>query len=123
MWRCSEPVARERRLEVWTDQREVVGEEWRPQLLDGIARSRAALLLVSKPFLASQFIMGQELPALIDRGVRRIPVLLRERDWQREPMLERLQWALDPRRSIVDSRDPQGKNRLGALEAAGAASR
>jgi TIR domain len=44
-----EPVARERRLEVWTDQREVVGEEWRPQLLDGIARSRAALLPVSKP--------------------------------------------------------------------------
>jgi hypothetical protein len=24
-------------------------------------------------------------------------------------MLERLQWALDPRRSIVDSRDPQGQ--------------
>ena len=24
-------------------------------------------------------------------------------------MLERLQWTLDPRRSIVDSRDPQGQ--------------
>ena len=41
------PDVRGRRLEVWTDQREVVGEEWRPQLEQAIRRARAALLLVS----------------------------------------------------------------------------
>ena len=50
----------ERELEVWSDQREVIGEKWRPQLEQAIRRSRAALLLVSPDFVASQFIMKQE---------------------------------------------------------------
>ena len=41
------PVVRERRLEVWSDERMLVGEQWRPQLEEAIGRSRAALLLVS----------------------------------------------------------------------------
>ena len=63
------PLVRERRLEVWSDDRTVVGYEWRPQLAEAIARSRAALLLVSPSFLASDFIMDQELPALMEHGV------------------------------------------------------
>jgi WD40 repeat protein len=91
------PVARQRRLEVWTDQREVVGEEWRPQLQSAIRRSRLALLLVSSPFLASEFIMGTELPALIEHGVHLVPVLVGDCLWDQEPLLERLQWAHDPK--------------------------
>ena len=45
------------------------GRSWK----DAIARSRAALLLVSPAFLASDFIMEQELPTLIERGVRLVP--------------------------------------------------
>ena len=63
------PLVRERRLEVWSDNRNLVGYEWRRQLAEAIARSRAALLLVTRPFLASDFIMDQELPALIGHGV------------------------------------------------------
>ncbi len=55
------PDVRERRVDVWCDQREVVGEKWRPQLDQAMRRSQAALLLVSPDFLASDFIMGQEL--------------------------------------------------------------
>ena len=55
------PLVRERRLEVWSDDRMVVGYTWRPQLAEAIARSRAALLLVSPSFLASDFIMEREL--------------------------------------------------------------
>ena len=36
------PVVRERRLEVWSDDRMLVGEQWRPQLAEAIRRSRAA---------------------------------------------------------------------------------
>jgi hypothetical protein len=35
------PLVRERRLEVWSDDRNVIGYEWRPQLAQAIARSRA----------------------------------------------------------------------------------
>src|SRR4051794_33227795 len=61
------PVVRERRLEVWSDERNLIGEQWRPQLDEAIKRSQAALLLVSPSFLASDFIMEQELPALVER--------------------------------------------------------
>src|SRR3954470_20760572 len=71
------PVIRERRLEVWSDERILVGEQWRPQLAEAIGRSRAALLLVSPAFLASDFIVQQELPALLERNVQLVCVLVR----------------------------------------------
>ena len=92
------PLVRERRLEVWSDDRNVVGYEWRTQLAEAIGRSQAALLLVSPSFLASDFIMDQELPALMQNGVRLVPMLVRPCLWQVVPVLEGLQWAHDPER-------------------------
>ena len=105
------PLVRERRLEVWSDDRTVVGYEWRPQLADAIARSRVALLLVTRTFLASDFIMDQELPALIEHGVRMVPVLVRPCLWQAVEVLEALQWAHDPERDgpVAGSADPEGQ--------------
>ena len=105
------PEVRERRLEVWSDERNVVGYEWRPQLEQAIARSRAALLLVSADFLASDFIMEQELPALIKHKVLLVPVLVRPCLWNRVQTLERLQWAHDPGRDgpVANSADPEGQ--------------
>ena len=105
------PLVRERRLDVWSDDRTVVGYEWRPQVADAIVRSRLALLLVSPSFLASDFIMDQELPALIGRGVRLVPVLVRPCLWQAVPVLEGLQWAHDPRRDgpVAGSADREGQ--------------
>lgn len=105
------PEVRERRLEVWSDERNLVGYEWRPQLEQAIARSQAALLLVSADFLASDFIMEQELPALIDRGVLLVPVLVRSCLWDKVSALERVQWAHDPGRDgpVEDSSSPGGQ--------------
>jgi hypothetical protein len=105
------PLVRERRLDVWSDDREVVGYEWRPQLAEAIARSRAALLLVSPSFLASDFIMDRELPTLLADGVRLVPVLVRPCLWQDVEVLEGVQWAHDPRRDgpVAGSADPEGQ--------------
>ncbi len=91
------PLVRQRRLEVWTDQREVVGEEWQPQLEDAIRRSQAALLLISADFLASDFIMTRELPFLSEIGVRPVCALVGPCLYDQEPMLTRIQWAHDPK--------------------------
>ena len=105
------PLVRERRLEVWSDDRMVTGYAWRPQLAEAIGRARAALLLVSPSFLASDFIMDQELPALIQNGVRLMPVLVRPCLWQAVPLLEDLQWAHEPKRDgpVAASADPEGQ--------------
>jgi len=105
------PVVREWRLEVWCDERNLVGYEWRPQLAEAIGRSRAALLLVSPSFLASDFIMQQELPALIERGVHLVCVLVRPCLWEQVGALERVQWAHDPNRDgpVASSDDAEGQ--------------
>src|SRR6188508_2105989 len=90
------PLARNRRLEVWSDQRISVGEQWRPELADAIERARVALLLVSPEFLASDYIMERELPALVERGVRLACVLVRASLWDEVEALERVQWTHDP---------------------------
>ena len=92
------PLVRERQLEVWSDDRLVTGYEWRPQLAEAISRARVALLLVSPSFLASDFIMDRELPALMQNGVQLVPVLVRDCMWHKVPGLEGLQWGHDPRR-------------------------
>jgi hypothetical protein len=105
------PLVRERRLTVWSDDRLLVGYEWRPQLAEAIGRARAALLMVSAPFLASDFIMDQELPALVKQGVPLIPVLVRPCLWTMVPTLAGLQWAHDPGRdgALAVCADPEGQ--------------
>ncbi len=105
------PLVRERRLEVWSDDRLVTGYEWRPQLAEAIGQSRAALLLVSPSFLASDFIMNQELPALMRNSVQLVPVLVRPCLWQAVSVLEGLQWGHDPWRdgAVAASADPESQ--------------
>ena len=89
----------------------LVGEQWRPQLADAIERSRAALLLVSGAFLASDYIMEEELPALTERGVQLVPVLIRPCLWQSVATLEQVQWAHDPNRDgpVASAGDPEAQ--------------
>src|SRR4051794_2515039 len=93
-----EPLARNRRVSVWADEHIAVGDEWRRSIDGAVARAGLALLLVSPDFLASRFIVEEELPALLRHGVRLAPVLLRDCLYQQEPLLTGVQWAHDPGR-------------------------
>jgi hypothetical protein len=91
------PLVRRRRCELWFDETMGTGEQWQTAIDDAIARADIALLLVSPDFLASDFIMDGELPALIKRGVRLAPVLLRASLYDAVDELARVQWAHDPK--------------------------
>jgi len=90
------PVVRNRRFEVWADEYIPVGDDWYRNIADVVDRARLGLLLVSGDFLASRFIMEEELPALVERGVQLVPVLLSDCLWEAEPLLASVQWAHDP---------------------------
>src|SRR5204863_212501 len=62
------PLVRNRRLELWDDTHIPVGGDWRREIGDGVWRAGAALLLVTGSYLASRFIMEEELPALVAHG-------------------------------------------------------
>lgn len=79
-------------------------------LQQAIACARAAVLLISQPFLDLAFITGEELPALREKLERRVfPVLLRPCEWNQQPLLGSLQFVPDPKRPIVGARDPEGQ--------------
>ncbi|MGH3792272.1 MAG: toll/interleukin-1 receptor domain-containing protein [Pseudonocardiaceae bacterium] len=70
------PLVRSKRLWLWVDTDIPVGDQWHPDIRRAIGRSSVALLLVSADFLDSDFIMDEELPALIRQGVWLAPVLV-----------------------------------------------
>jgi len=53
------------RLSGWSDQSIAAGDRWNKAIQDAIDRSKIAVLLVSNDFLASEFIMKEELPRFL----------------------------------------------------------
>ena len=92
------PVVVTGRLSLWVDTDLRAGQAWQDGIDAAIARSRAALLLVSAEYLGSEFIMTRELPALIEQRVRLLPVLVGDCLWRHVPSLARVQWLHDPGR-------------------------
>lgn len=82
-------------LDAWDDRRIGGGDDWLPEIETAIAACDVALLLVSAHFLTSKFILGQEIPALLQRresqGIRVIPVILSACQWTRVSWLKAIQ--------------------------------
>ena len=105
------PAVRRRGFSVWSDEQIRPGDHWHPELQRAVSGARTALLLVSPSFLASSFIIEEELPALIETGARLFTVLVRAALWQEEPLLAGVQWAHDPDRDgpVASAADPEGQ--------------
>lgn len=59
------PDIRNGRVDYWDDRELQSGDPWYSKILDGIDAARVAVLLVSPNFLASRFIMEEELPRIL----------------------------------------------------------
>ena len=63
-------------LRLWDDSQIEAGMRWREAIATALAEAKVALLLVSDDFLASEFVMGQELPLLLAAAAAEgVPVL------------------------------------------------
>lgn len=63
-----EPLARGSGLDVWTDQSITTGQTWKPDIVKHMERARVAVLLLSRAFLESRFIIDTELPFLLRKS-------------------------------------------------------
>jgi formylglycine-generating enzyme required for sulfatase activity len=52
-------------LRLWDDSQIEAGRKWREAIETALAQAKVALLLVSDHFLASEFVMGEEVPKLL----------------------------------------------------------
>lgn len=75
------PLERLGLLDSWDNTRVLPGKNWRHELSTALQSARVAVLLISADFLASEFIMNEELPSLLDAARRGqvdiLPILVR----------------------------------------------
>jgi hypothetical protein len=75
------PLALQDQVCAWSDKELEIGENWHTAIQLSLGNARAAVLLVSPAFMASDYIRNGELPGLLrnakEKGVVILPVILR----------------------------------------------
>jgi tetratricopeptide (TPR) repeat protein len=94
------PLERSGALLLWDDTTISPGAKWRDKIRQALESARAAVLLVSDNFLASDFIMRLELPSFLlaaqREGVQLFPILISECLYDRTALKD-FQFAHDPK--------------------------
>jgi nucleotide-binding universal stress UspA family protein len=98
------PLQREG-VEVWDDTRLKAGEQWREEIREALAKAKVAILLISADFLASDFIVTNELPPLLkaaeEDGATILPIIASASRFLRIESLARFQAVNDPAKPLV----------------------
>jgi len=99
------PLERDGLLDLWSDTNIKAGDRWRDEIRRALNGARIAVLLISADFLASDFIVTNELPPLLaaaeEKGARIIPVIAKPSRFLRDEKLARFQALNDPKQPLV----------------------
>jgi WD40 repeat protein len=111
-------LVREERVAAWCDRDIQAGQRWREEIDRALASARVGLFLVSPNFLASDFIMQDELPYLLKaaetRGVKLLWVLVTACLFDQTPLVG-LQAAYNPTRPLAKLQGDQRNEALTAI--------
>jgi hypothetical protein len=98
-------------LDLWDDRRIAAGEEWHGEIRAAMGQATVAVLLISADFLTSQFILGEEVPALLQRwdteGLHIYPIIVRPCAWKAVKWLSRIQVRPKDGRALSGGTDYQ----------------
>jgi len=94
------PLERKGLIDIWRDTKIKTGDKWKEKITKALSESNIALLLISADFMASDFIVENELPPLLSKaevqGTKILPVILSHCRFSREDSLNRFQAANSP---------------------------
>lgn len=98
-------LARDRGFDIWDDTRISSGSKWEEEIQSALASSKVAVLLVSKYFLDSDFILKEELPRLLqaakDEGAVILQVIVSPCRITDHPVLSQFQFVNSPAKTLA----------------------
>ena len=99
------PLERQGLIDCWSDKKIRAGDKWRAKLSENLEFAAVAILMVSADFLASDFIVNNELPPLLLKaeanGIRILPVILKPCGFHRDKILQSFQAVNDPKAPLL----------------------
>lgn len=94
------PLTKNGLLDIWVDTRIKTGDKWKEEIENALTESSISILLISADFMASDFIVNNELPPLLSKaevkGTKILPVIVSPCRFSREPTLNRFQAINSP---------------------------
>jgi len=91
----------------WDTSHIPAGADWSSEIRKAIDEAEVAVLLISPDFLASDYVVEKELPALLERAKSRntviLPILVRPTQWTSFPDLAQFQFLNDVREPLSSS--------------------
>jgi hypothetical protein len=99
------PLQKAGLINMWEDTHLRAGDLWEQEIEKALKRAAVAILLVSADFMASEFIVENELPPLLAKaeagGTRIIPLIVKPCRFTRDKHLARFQAVNDPRNPLI----------------------
>ncbi|MEM1953580.1 MAG: toll/interleukin-1 receptor domain-containing protein [Candidatus Caldarchaeum sp.] len=99
------PLEKEGLIDLWADTKIKAGDKWKAEIENALRHARVAILLISADFLASQFIVENELPPILAKaemeGTRIIPVIVKPCRFTRDKNLSSFQSINDPSSPLI----------------------
>lgn len=106
------PLEKSGLIDAWNDTRIAAGKKWQEEIESALKKSAVAVLLVSADFLASSFIVDNELPPLLDKAARDgtviLPLILKPCRFTRDKSLSIFQ-AINPPDAPLSGMDEHGR--------------
>lgn len=100
------PLERNSLIEIWEDTRIKTGDNWKNEIVRALETSQAAVLLLSADFLASDFIIENELPPLLRKaqedGTRIFQVLVSPCCFDESEHLSQFQAINSPSKTLIE---------------------
>jgi hypothetical protein len=89
------PLEKQGLIDTWVDTRLMAGDKWKKEIEKALKNAKVGILLISADFLASDFIISNELPPLLhsaeEAGTLIIPVILKPCRFLRDKNLREFQ--------------------------------
>jgi len=99
------PLLRNGNIESWDDTKIVPGDKWESEIFNHLSTSNVAILLVSADFMASDFIINNELPPILQKaeneGLKVISLIVKPSLFDKHEVLPTFQAFNSPSEPIV----------------------